>query len=136
MVPSQDKDISKADKGRAYGSINTYKGDKHCMELVRHQQHQSYILHDSYQEPLVVASWEGNNSEHTPILQIEDGKSGASVNYHQCIIPTSANKLEHVVPKQSIPIETLHSIVSHEIPQEESSNSAQGSIQIAEIMHA
>ncbi|KAK6779915.1 hypothetical protein RDI58_022099 [Solanum bulbocastanum] len=82
MVLAQDEDISKADKGRADGSINIYEGDKHGMELVRHQQHQYDILQASYQEPLVVATWEGNNSEHTPTLQIEDGKNGASVNYH------------------------------------------------------
>ncbi|KAK4713443.1 hypothetical protein R3W88_019350 [Solanum pinnatisectum] len=104
MVPAQEEYISKVDKGRADGSINKYERDKHGMELVRHQQHQSDILQASYQEPLV---------------------SGASVNYCQCKIPTIADKLEHVVPK-----------ISHQIPREETSNSTQGSIKIAEGMHS
>ncbi|KAK4734319.1 hypothetical protein R3W88_008580 [Solanum pinnatisectum] len=61
LVPAQDEDISKADKGRANDSINKYEGDKHDMELIRHQQHQSDILQASYQEPLAVASWEDSN---------------------------------------------------------------------------
>ncbi|KAH0715027.1 hypothetical protein KY284_007932 [Solanum tuberosum] len=96
--------------------------------MVMHQQHDSDMPHVSYPEPLAVASWEGNISEPKQILQIENG---IGVTYVNC-----QKSLAQVGPKKSTRIETLHSIVSHQVLQDENFDSTLGVVHKEKILES